>query len=172
MLAVNALIFIICMIALSNYYIFRSFYGDRFQVRFTEATEGLRRRMIEANEEMALRLGDKMVDGEEPEELIEFGEIWRRRLQVIKTLDMEKGRMDGHIRFIYYMLVFGLVHAAFEMVYPQPLIEVMGVKVYPSTIGWVFTLFAAVLLVLYQLFYRRLELSLRDAEAEAGGAPD
>jgi len=80
--------------------------------------------------------------------------------------------MNGHIRFIYYILVFGLIHAALELVYPLPVFEAQGVKVYPNTIGWGFALFAGVLLVLYQMSYRKLDKALRGVEADLGEAPD
>ncbi len=171
MIAVYALIVYICSVAVANRFIFRSFTGEKFQGRFSEATEGMRGRMIQANREMESRLGSQ-IGGEEPEELIEFGEIWRKRLQVIKTLDAERRKMNGHIRFVYYILVFGLIHAALELIYPLPVFEAQGVKVYPNTIGWGFALFAGVLLILYQVSYRKLDMALREVEAEFGEAPD
>jgi len=113
-----------------------------------------------------------MNEDEEPDELIEFGEIWRKRLQVIKTLDAERKKMNGHIRFVYYILVFGLIHAALELVYPLPVFEAQGVEVYPRTLGWGFALFAGVLLILYQMSYRNLNKALKEVEAELGKAPD
>ena len=171
MIAAYALIVYICSVAVANRFIFRSFTGEKFQGRFSEATEGMRGRMIQANREMESRLGSQ-IGGEEPEELIEFGEIWRKRLQVIKTLDAERRKMNGHIRFVYYILVFGLIHAALELIYPLPVFEAQGVKVYPNTIGWGFALFAGVLLILYQMSYRKLDRALREVEAEFGEAPD
>lgn len=171
MIAAYALIVYICSVAVANRFIFRSFTGEKFQGRFSEATEGMRGRMIQANREMESRLGSQ-IGGEEPEELIEFGEIWRKRLQVIKTLDAERRKMNGHIRFVYYILVFGLIHAALELIYPLPIFEAHGVKVYPNTIGWGFALFAGVLLILYQMSYRKLDRALREVEAEFGEAPD
>ncbi len=171
MIAAYALIVYICSVAVANRFIFRSFTGEKFQGRFSEATEGMRGRMIQANREMESRLGSQ-IGGEEPEELIEFGEIWRKRLQVIKTLDAERRKMNGHIRFVYYILVFGLIHAALELIYPLPVFEAQGVKVYPNTIGWGFALFAGVLLILYQVSYRKLDMALREVEAEFGEAPD
>jgi hypothetical protein len=172
LIAAYALIVYICLIAVGNRFIFSSFTGDKFQGRFREATEGMKARMIQANREMEGRLGGQIGGDEEPEELIEFGEIWRKRLQVIKTFDAERKRMNGHIRFVYYILVFGLIHAALELVYPLPVFEAQGIKVYPSTIGWGFALFAGILLILYQLSYRRLDKALREVEAELGEAPD
>jgi hypothetical protein len=128
--------------------------------------------MIQANREMEGRLGSQIDRNEEPEELIEFGEIWRKRLQVIKTLDAERKKMNGHIRFVYYILVFGLIHAALGLVYPLPVFEAQGVKVYPNTIGWGFALFAGVLLILYQMSFRKLATALREVEADLDGAPD
>ncbi|MCK4582330.1 hypothetical protein KAU18_03365 [Candidatus Bathyarchaeota archaeon] len=172
MIAAYALIVYICLIAVANRFIFSSFTGEKFQGRFSEATEGMRGRMIQANREMDSRLGSRIGGEEEPDELIEFGEIWRKRLQVIKTLDVERKKMNGHIRFIYYILVFGLIHAALELVYPLPVFEAQGVKVYPNTIGWGFALFSGVLLVLYQMSYRKLDKALREVEVEFGEAPD
>lgn len=172
MIAAYALIVYICLIAVANRFIFSSFTGEKFQGRFSEATEGMRRRMIQANREIESRLGSRIGGEEEPDELIEFGEIWRKRLQVIKTLDAERKKMNGHIRFIYYILVFGLIHAALELVYPLPVFEAQGIKVYPNTIGWGFALFAGVLLVLYQMSYRKLDKALREVEVDFGETPD
>ncbi len=172
MIAAYALIVYICLTAVANRFIFSSFTGEKFQGRFSEATEGMRERMIQANREIESRLGSRIGGDEEPEELIEFGEIWRKRLKAIKTLDAERKKMNGHIRFIYYILVFGLIHAALELVYPLPVFEAQGVKVYPNTIGWGFALFAGVLLVLYQMSYRKLDKALRGVEADLGEAPD
>jgi hypothetical protein len=172
LIAAYALIVYICLIAVANRFIFSSFTGEKFQGRFSEATEGMRGRMIQANREMESRLGSRIGGEEEPDELIEFGEIWRKRLQVIKTLDVERKKMNGHIRFIYYILVFGLIHAALELVYPLPVFEVQGIKVYPNTIGWGFALFAGVLLVMYQMSYRKLDKALREVEVDFGETPD
>lgn len=172
MIAAYALIVYICLIAFTNRFIFSSFTGEKFQGRFSEVTEGMRERMIQANREIENRLGSRIGGDSEPEELIEFGEIWRKRLQVIKTLDAERKKMNGHIRFIYYILVFGLIHAALELVYPLPVFEAQGIKVYPNAIGWGFALFAGVLLVLYQMSYRKLDKALREVEVDFGETPD
>lgn len=161
----------ICLTAVGNRLIFSSFTGEKFQERVNIATEGMRQRMIQANREMEARLGSR-IGGEEPEELLEFGEIWRKRLQVINTLKAERERMNGHIRFIYYILGFGLIHAALGLLHPLPIFEAQGVKVYPVTLGWGFALFAGVLLILYQLSFRRLDRALREVEADLGEAAD
>ena len=171
MIAAYALIFYICLVAVANRHFFRSFTGERYQGRFRIAAEGMRERMFHANKEMDARLGSRIGGGEESEELIEFGEIWRKRLQVIKTLDTERNKMNGHIKFVYYILVFGLIHAALELVHPLPVFEAQGVKVYPHTMGWGFALFAGALLILYQMSYRNLDKALRGVEAELGEAP-
>ncbi len=172
MIAAYALIVYICLVAVANRFIFISFTWEKFQGRFSEATEGMRARMIQANREMETRLGSRIDGDEEPEELIEFGEIWRKRLQVIKTLDAERKKMNGHIRFIYYILGFGLIHAALELVHPLPVFEAYSVKVYPNTIGWGFALFSGALLILYQRSYHKLDEALREVEAELGEEPD
>ncbi len=171
MIAAYALIVYICLTAVGNRLIFGSFTGEGYQKRVNIATEGMRQRMIQANKEMEARLGSR-IGGEEPEELIEFGEIWRKRLQVINTLNAERERMNGHIRFIYYILGFGLIHAALGLVHPLPIFEAQGVNVYPVTIGWGFALFAGVLLILYQLSFRKLDRALREVEADLGEEPD
>lgn len=171
MIAAYALIVYICLTAVGNRLIFSSFTGEKFQERVNIATEGMRQRMIQANREMEARLGSR-IGGEEPEELLEFGEIWRKRLQVINTLKAERERMNGHIRFIYYILGFGLIHAALGLLHPLPIFEAQGVKVYPVTLGWGFALFAGVLLILYQLSFRRLDRALREVEADLGEAAD
>ena len=172
MIAAYALIVYICLIAVANRFIFTSFTGEKFQGRFSEATEGMREHMIQANREIESRLGSQIGGEEEPDELIEFGEIWRKRLQVIKTLDAERKKMNGHIKFIYYILVFGLIHATLELVYPLLVFEAQGFKVYPNTIGWGFALFAGVLLVMYQMSYRKLDKALREVEVDFGETPD
>ncbi len=172
MIAAYALIAYICLVAVGNRLIFSSFTGERFQGRFREATEGMKERMIQANREMESRLGSRIEGDEEPEELVEFGEIWRKRLQVIKTLDAEREKMNGHIRFVYYILVFGLIHAALGLIHPPPIFEAQGVKVYLVTIGWGFALFAGVLLIMYQMSFRKLGKALREVEAELGEEPD
>ena len=171
MIAAYALIAYICLTAVGNRLIFGSFTGEKFQERVNIATEGMRQRMIQANREMEARLGSRIGD-EEPEELLEFGEIWRKRLQVINTLKAERERMNGYIRFIYYILGFGLIHAALGLLHPLPIFETQGVKVYPVTIGWGFALFAGVLLILYQLSFRKLDRALREVEADLGEAAD
>jgi hypothetical protein len=80
--------------------------------------------------------------------------------------------MNGHIRFIYYILGFGLIHATLGLVHPLPIFEAQGVKVYPVTLGWGFALFAGVLLILYQLSFRKLDQALREAEVELSEEPD
>jgi hypothetical protein len=152
------------LIALANNYIFRSFYGAEFRDRFVEAKRNLRERMLQANREMEVKLGDSIESGEEPEELLQFGELWRKRLAVLNTLNAERERMDGHIRFIYVMLIFGLMHAALHFIYPEALVELAGFSVRPVTIGWGFTIFALALLILYNVFYRRLDMSLKEME--------
>lgn len=171
MIAAYALIVYICLTAVGNRLIFSSFTGEGYQRRVNIATESMRHRMIQTNKEMEDRL-DSGVGGEEPEELIEFGEIWRKRLQVINTLKAEREKMNGHIRFIYYILGFGLIHAALGLVHPLPIFVAQSVKVYPVTIGWGFALFAGVLLILYQLSFRKLDRALREVEAELDGEPD
>ena len=165
------MIFYICLVAVANRHFFRYFTEESYQDRFRIAAEGMRERMFHANKEMEARLGSRIGGGEEPEELIEFGEIWRKRLQVIKTLDAERDKMNGHIRFVYYIIVFGLIHAALELVHPLPVFEAQGFKVYPHTLGWGFALFAGALLILYQRSFHMLDKALREAEAELGEAP-
>jgi hypothetical protein len=160
----SALMITTVLVALTNQYVFRSFYGAEFRGRFTEAKRSLRERMLQANMEMEERLRGRIGAGEEPEELVQFGELWRKRLAVLNTLNTERERMDGHIRFIYYMLLFGLMHAALHFVYPGTLVELAGFSVEPATIGWGFTLFASALLIMYHVFYRRLDVSLRETE--------
>jgi hypothetical protein len=172
LIAAYALIAYICLTAVGNRLIFGSFTGEKFQERINAATEGMRQRMIQANSEIEERLRNRIEGDEEPEELIEFGEIWRKRLQVINTLNAEREKMNGHIRFVYYILVFGLIHAALGLVHPLPIFETQGVKVYPVTIGWGFALFAGVLLILYQLSFRKLDWALREAEVDLDEAPD
>jgi hypothetical protein len=103
--------------------------------------------------------------GEEPRELVEFGELWRKRLAVMNTLNAELKRMDGHVVFIYYMLMLGLLNSFLFFVYPGALAEVAGLTVTAATVGWAFTFFTSGMLVLYQFSYRRLAASLGKAEA-------
>ncbi|MCW4051374.1 MAG: hypothetical protein NWE89_16755 [Candidatus Bathyarchaeota archaeon] len=166
MIAAFALIITICLIALANYFIFLRFYGEPFVNRFTKAQEAFRERMIQANQEMEQRLKDKLEEGEEPTELIEFGEIWRKRVSIIKTLNSERARLDEHIRFLYFMLIFSLMHAALYIMFQRPFGVILGYEVSALTTGWGFTLLASSLLILYQIFFWQLELSLRKLEAD------
>ena len=154
----------IMLVGLTNHAVFRSFYGEEFRGRFARAQAGLRERMLQANREMEERHRASIAAGEEPRELVEFGELWRKRLAVLNTLNAERKRMDGHVVFIYYMLMLGLLNSFLYFVYPGALAEVVGLTVTAATIGWGFILFTSALLVLYQLFYRRLAASLGATE--------
>jgi len=154
----------IVLMGLANHVVFRSFYGEDFRGRFARAQGGLRERMLRANSEMEERHRASIEAGEEPRELVEFGELWRKRLAVLNTLNAERERMDGHVVFIYYMLMLGLLNSFLFFVYPGALTDVAGVTVTAATIGWGFILFTSALLVLYQLSYRRLAASLGETE--------
>jgi hypothetical protein len=127
--------------------------------------------MLRANREMEERFKGSIEAGEEPAEVIKFGELWRKRLAVLNTLNAEREKMDGHITFIYYMLIFGLLNAFLYFVYPEALAAAAGLRVTAATIGWCFTLFAAALLILYQASFRRLDMSLRDTERGLAETP-
>jgi hypothetical protein len=120
--------------------------------------------MLKANREIEEKFRGSIEAGEEPTEVIQFGDLWRKRLAVLNTLNAEREKMDGHIMFIYYMLIFGLLNAFLYFVYPKALAVAAGLSVTAATIGWGFTLFASALLILYQMSFRRLDLSLRETE--------
>jgi hypothetical protein len=67
LIAAYVLIVYICLIAVANRFIFSSFTGEKFQGRFSEATEGMREHMIQANREMESRLGSQIGGEEEPD---------------------------------------------------------------------------------------------------------
>ena len=161
----------IILVGLVNHYIFQSFYGKEFRGRFAKAQGELRERMLQANREMEEKFRGSIQAGEEPAEVIQFGDLWRKRLAVLNTLNAEREKMDGHISFIYYMLIFGLLNAFLYFIYPQALAAAAGLSVTAATIGWCFTLFASALLILYQASFRRLDLSLRETERSLAKTP-
>jgi len=152
------------LVGLTNHAVFRSFYGKEFRGRFARAQAGLKERMLQANREMEERFRGSIEAGEEPTEVIQFGELWRKRLAVLNTLNAERERMDGHVVFIYYMLIFGLLNSFLYFIYPQALAAAAGLSVTAATIGWGFTLFTFAMLILYQVSFRRLDMSLRETE--------
>ena len=152
------------LVGLTNHAVFRSFYGKEFRGRFARAQAGLKERMIQANREMEERFRGSIEAGEEPAEVIQFGELWRKRLAVLNTLNAERERMDGHVVFIYYMLIFGLLNSFLYFIYPQTLAAAAGLSVTAATIGWGFTLFTSAMLILYQVSFKRLDMSLRETE--------
>jgi len=159
------------LVGLTNHAVFRSFYGKEFRGRFARAQAGLKERMLQANREMEERFRGSIEAGEEPTEVIQFGELWRKRLAVLNTLNAERERMDGHVVFIYYMLMLGLLNSFLFFVYPGALAEVAGLTVTAATVGWAFTFFTSGMLVLYQFSYRRLAASLGKAEASLQAPP-
>jgi len=161
----------IVLVGLTNHAVFRSFYGAEFRGRFAKAQAGLRERMLQTNKEMEEKHRASIAAGEEPQELVEFGELWRKRLAVLNTLNAELKRMDGHVVFIYYMLMLGLLNSFLFFVYPGALAEVAGLTVTAATIGWAFTFFTSGMLVMYQLSYRRLAASLKKTEASLQAPP-
>jgi hypothetical protein len=155
----------IVLVGLTNHALFRSFYGKEFRGRFSRAQASIREMMLQSNKEMEEKHKSSIEVGEEPRELVEFGELWRKRLAVMNTLNAELKRMDGHVVFIYYMLMLGLLNSFLFFVYPGALAEVAGLTVTAATVGWAFTFFTSGMLVLYQFSYRRLAASLGKAEA-------
>ena len=134
LIQVYALIVTICVVCLLNYYMFRSFYTE-FDNRFRS---------------------------KEPQNLMDFGKAWRERLQKLRELGEEKEEMNGHIMFLYYLLVFSLVFAVFNLLNPGPVIQLFGTAIHLYSFVWVFTIMAGVLLILNQRAYLKLIGSLKE----------
>ena len=160
LIQVYALIATVCVVCLLNYYTFRSFYTE-FDERFRSTMEGVKQRMMEANREMEELFKDMIMKGEEPKDLVEFGEAWRDRLQVLHELEEERDKMNGHIMFLYYLLVFGLVFAVFDLLNPGPIMILLNRAIHLHFFGWIFTILAGVLLVLNYRVYLKLIESLK-----------
>lgn len=159
LIQVYVLIATVCVVCLLNYYMFCSFYTE-FDKRFRSTMEEVKRRMIEANMEMEELFKDMILKGEEPKELVEFGEAWRDRLQALHGLEGERDKMNGHIMFLYYLLVFGLVFAVFGLLNPGPIMILLDRAIHLHFFGWIFTILAGVLLVLNYRWYLKLVESL------------
>ena len=160
LIQVYALIATVCFVCLLNYYTFHSFYTE-FDERFRSTMEGVKQRMMEANREMEELFKDMIMKGEEPKDLVEFGEAWRDRLQVLHELEEERDNMNGHIMFLYYLLVFGLVFAVFDLLNPGPIMILLNRAIHLHFFGWIFTILAGVLLVLNYRVYLKLIESLK-----------
>ena len=161
LIQVYALITTVCVVCLLNYYMFRSFYTE-FDDRFRSTLEVVKQRMMEANGEMEAQLRDRVIEGEEPQNLLDFGKAWREKLQKLRELEEEKEGMNGHIVFLYYLLVFSLVFAVFNLLNPGPVIQIFGTAIHLCFFGWVFTVMAGVLLILNQRAYLKLNSSLKE----------
>lgn len=58
---------VICLLAFTNFFIFKSFNGLEFQSRFVAVQEVFRNRLIEAKERMEKKLRNQLIRGEEPD---------------------------------------------------------------------------------------------------------
>lgn len=166
MISVYALIIIFNLASILNYFLFRSFYGYEFNVRYQSVLEGIKNKMIQANNEMEEKIGEKIKKGEEPEDLIKFGEIWRNRLNTLKNLDKEREKMKGHIKFVYFLLVFSLIFSILDITYGAFITDILGRKLSFNTIGWLLTLTACFFIFLHQNFYRKIMMNLNESELE------
>ena len=160
MIQIYALIATVCVVCLLNYYTFRSFYTT-FDERFRSTMEEVKQKMMEANREMEELLKNRIVNGDEPCELLEFGAAWRVRLQALHKLEEEREKMSGHIMFLYYLLVFGLVFAVFDLLNPEPVMVLLNRSIHIHFFGWIFTILAGVILVLNYGGYCKLAESLK-----------
>ena len=164
LIQVYALIVTVCVVCLLNYYMFCSFYTE-FDRRFRSTLEEVRGRMMEVNWEMEELFKDLILRGEEPRELVEFGEAWRDGLKALRGLEGERDKMNGHIMFLYYLLVFGLVFGVLDLLSPGPIMVLLDRAIHLYFFGWFFTGLAGVLLVLNHRWYLRLEASLEANQA-------
>jgi hypothetical protein len=160
LIQVYALIATVCFVCLLNYYTFRSFYTE-FDERFRSTMGGVKQMMMEANREMEELFKDMIMKGEEPQDLVDFGEAWRDRLQALHELEEERDKMNSHIMFLYYLLVFGLVFAVFDLLNPGPIMILLYRAIHLHFFGWIFTILAGVLLVLNYRVYLKLVESLK-----------
>ena len=160
LMQVYALIATVCVVCLLNYFMFRSFFTE-FEERYRTTIEIVKQRMIEANTKMEALLKERILDGEEPHELVEFGEVWRNKLQALHGLEEERNKMNGHIMFQYYLLVFGLVFAVYDLLNPWPIMTLLGNDVHLHFLGWIFTMIAGVFLILNRRAYIKLINTLK-----------
>ena len=160
LIQVYALIATVCVVCLLNYYMFSSFYTE-FDKRFRSTLEEVKMRMMEANREMEELFKDVIMKGEEPKEIVEFGEAWRDRLQALHGLGRDRDKMNDHIMFLYYLLVFGLVFAVFDLLNPGPIMILLNSAIHLHFLGWIFIILAGVLLALNYRAYLKLEESLK-----------
>jgi len=160
LIQVYTLIATVCVVCLLNYYAFRSFYTE-FDERFRSTIEIVKQRMIEANREIEERFKDRIMKGEEPKDLVEFGEAWRERLQALHQMKGERDMMNDHIMFLYYILVFSLAFAVFDLLNPGPIMILLNTTIYLHFFGWIFNILACILLALNHREYHKLVETLK-----------
>ena len=122
--------------------------------------------MLQANKEMEDKIKDSIYQGEEPEDLITFGQMWKNRLQLLKSLDKERENMKGHIKFVFFLLIFGLIFSILNVIYGSYVTKLLGSKLSFNTVGWLLTLTAFLFMFLYQNFFRKLLIKLNESEQE------
>jgi len=131
---------VVCMVSYFTY--------NRMDSRFNSSEEGIKREMIEANQVMERKFKDKILDGQEPDGLIEFRESWLLRLQDIKSLGIEKRGIEKSFTSIIIPLFLSFKFAVIEFFYVDAIAVLYGYNIYTSHIGWVFLLIACVTIVL------------------------
>lgn len=161
LMQVYALMATVCFVSLLNYFMFRSFYNE-FDTRFKFTIDAVKEKMMRANKEMEELLKERIMDGEEPHELVEFGKVWRKKLQVLHGMEEERNAMNGHIMFQYYLLVFGLAFAVYDLLNPWPVMMLFGKSVHLYFLGWIFTLFGVVFIIMNRRTYLKLIDTLKE----------
>ncbi len=155
LIQVYALMATVCIVCLLNYFMFRSFYNE-FDERYRFTIDAVKKKMMQINKEMEELLKERMLDGEEPHELIEFGRVWRKKLHELHGLEEERNTMDGHIVFQYYLLMFGLAFAVYDLLNPWPVMMLFGKSVHLYFLGWIFTLIGVVFIIVSRKAYIKL----------------
>ena len=155
---------IICAVCSLNYYMFRPFYTE-FEELFRSSANEIRQRMMNTNKEIEERFRDRIMRGEEPRDVLDFGKAWQEQLHKLRKLEKDKEDLNRHIIFLYSLLVFGLFFVVFALLYTRPVLVLFGEPVTLCTVGYVFTNAAGVLLILNQISFARLKGSLKENRA-------
>ena len=122
----------------------------------------VKQRMIEANSEMEKLFKNRIIDGEEPIELVEFGEVWRNKLNILHGLENKRNKMNGHIMFQYYLLIFSIFFVLYDFMYPGPVMILHDNAIHLYLCGWILTLIAVMFLILNYRRYHDLDKALKE----------
>ena len=127
------------LVCISSYFTY-----NRMDSRLNSSEENIRREMIEANQEMELKIQNKIHEGKEPDELIKFRESWLLRLQDIKSIRLEKKSIEKSLLSIIIPLFLSFKFAVIEFFYVDEIAVINGFNIYTSHVGWVFLLIAII----------------------------